>query len=113
MNVSDMASYEIGHREGESSRQADWSLALTEYCELPEGVDHESPFAVALYIAGLQRAEGSGPPTTAAASARAVLETQISRILDEEPEHNRTDEHLRVLAKIMAAIEESRVLHRR
>lgn len=48
------AFYEQGYIDGGNSNNADWSLALTEYCELPEGVDDESPQQVAEYIAGLQ-----------------------------------------------------------
>lgn len=49
-----MPSYEVGYREGESNRQADWTFALTEGCDLPADVDPESPLEVASYIARLQ-----------------------------------------------------------
>lgn len=48
------AFYEQGYIDGGNSNNVDWSFALTEYCELPEGVDDESPKQVAEYIAGLQ-----------------------------------------------------------
>ena len=48
--------YDQGYIDGGNSNNADWSFALTEYCELPEGVDDESPTQVAQYIARLQAA---------------------------------------------------------
>jgi methylaspartate ammonia-lyase len=54
MSDLDRPSYEVGYREGESNRQADWDLALSDYCDLPENVDID-PFAIAAYIQRLQK----------------------------------------------------------
>lgn len=53
-NEEERAAYETGHREGESCRQADWSCALDEACNLPDDVDADDPWSVARYIAKLQ-----------------------------------------------------------
>lgn len=50
-SVIDPASYEVGHRDGESSCNADWAIALDDV--LPDNVD-ETPSAVAAYIRMLQ-----------------------------------------------------------
>ena len=48
------AHYAQGHQNGWDDRQADWSFALDEYCDLPEDVDDEDPEQVAKYITLLQ-----------------------------------------------------------
>ena len=58
-NDREKAVYETGHREGKSCRQADWNHALTEWCDLPDGIDPEDAKRVAEYIASLQSRSGS------------------------------------------------------
>jgi hypothetical protein len=47
------AVYDVGYREGESNREADWQFALDEHCSLPDDVEPE-PIPVAEYINRLQ-----------------------------------------------------------
>jgi len=54
-NAEERAVYETGHREGGSDVQADWTLALSEYCELPAGIEPD-PHPVAEHIERLQAA---------------------------------------------------------
>lgn len=53
MSDLDQASYDVAYSEGESNRQADWDFALSEYCDLPDGVEIE-PMQIAAYIKRLQ-----------------------------------------------------------
>lgn len=45
--------FEKAYAAGESNLQADWEIALSEYCDLPEDVE-PVPTQVARYIARLQ-----------------------------------------------------------
>lgn len=59
-NAEERAVYDTGYREGESSQLADWQVALSEGCELPDDVDVSNPWSVAAYIARLSGAQGDG-----------------------------------------------------